>query len=330
VYNRSVTGSSFYVCDGPVCRWRARDLGLPPPARSLPCLGRCDAPAAALTVENEAPRPLLRELTIVRRGLDPEPAHPPGAQRGPNEPVLLRDLLLADQRELATARRRGAYRTLELLPADLAQLLATATGRWPAQARASVVIVADELRADGCFALRPILGRDPHAVLEGALLAAHAAHARHVVLELRREWARARQVVTAALAEAQRAELTGEVTVEISTSDDAAPAPEAGTLRIGTELAVVLPHVLRNGASWWQEHAPRLVSISGDVLHPGVYELPRAATVGDAVAAAGGVVDGVRFSTLGSFLADGVAHPAPEADQPAPSGLIVANARRRT
>lgn len=74
------------------------------------------------------------------------------------------------------------------------------------------------------------------------------------------------------------------------------------------------------------EHATRLCAVAGDVLRPGVYELRDGASVADAIAAAGGVVDGMLVADAGCFLADGVV--ADDASRPAPAALVVAHRRR--
>jgi hypothetical protein len=322
VYNHRVASEPLYVCDGPACRLRARDLELtiPRPQR-VPCIGRCDGPVAAFTVAGDAPRVLARELMLVRRGADPQPAAAPGAQRGPHEPVRLRDLLLSDQPDLDMARRRGAYRGIEA-PVELGQLLPDA---WPANARAAVLVVDAGGGKPGQFALRPICERDPHAVIAGMLIAARSARSTRASLRLRQPWLEARRALERAIADAVAAGLTADVTLTIVDGD--APAP-ADALAVTAELIVALPHILQRDLSWWTSHPLRLCAISGDVLRPGVYELPGPTTVADAIAAAGGVVDGPRTSTVSSFLADGVAHTGARLDLPAPEGLIVAHARR--
>lgn len=74
------------------------------------------------------------------------------------------------------------------------------------------------------------------------------------------------------------------------------------------------------------EHATRLCAVAGDVLRPGVYELGAAATIADAVAAAGGAVDGPWLSGVGGYLADG--EWGGELSRPAPAALVVLHRRR--
>src|SRR3954470_24536371 len=92
------------VCDGPACRLRAADLGLGGVAAApVGCLGHCDAPVVArVTGAAGGGRP----LALTRPGAPLELCRGPGAQRGPDEPILLRDVFLADQASYATAERR--------------------------------------------------------------------------------------------------------------------------------------------------------------------------------------------------------------------------------
>jgi hypothetical protein len=74
------------------------------------------------------------------------------------------------------------------------------------------------------------------------------------------------------------------------------------------------------------EHATRLCAVSGDVLRPGVYELLAIATVADAVAAAGGAVDGLLVATVGGYLADG--EWGGDLARAIPTALVVLHQRR--
>jgi NADH:ubiquinone oxidoreductase subunit F (NADH-binding) len=73
-------------------------------------------------------------------------------------------------------------------------------------------------------------------------------------------------------------------------------------------------------------HATVLCAVSGDVLRPGLYELLAGATIAEALAAAGGVIDGVRVATPGTLLADGA--PTTDLAAPAPVALVARHAGR--
>ncbi len=62
------------------------------------------------------------------------------------------------------------------------------------------------------------------------------------------------------------------------------------------------------------------------MLRPGLYELLAGATIAEALAAAGGVIDGVRFATPGTLVADGAL--GGDLGAPAPSALVVHHAGR--
>lgn len=275
-------------CDGPACRLRAEalELGVMP---TVACLGRCDAPVAAVAAG--------RPLTLVRRGVvEPVTTLPP--PRGPIEPLLLRDAGFADQPTLAAARRRGGWR--ELTPVD------------HLTARALVAVVElPPARGVGAFAGRVLGERDPHALLQGAVVHARAVGDRVPALRVPPEWSAARDALDRAAVEARDAGLIGEVAFD-------------GDLDCVRAAAIACS--ARVGADWWRAHATRLCAVSGDALRPGVYELSPDATIADAVAAAGGVVDGVRTASRGTFIADGGLER--DGTRAAPAGLVLLHGGR--
>jgi SLBB domain/Respiratory-chain NADH dehydrogenase 51 Kd subunit len=343
------------VCDGPACRLRAHDLRLDRDGGATPvgCLGRCDAPVAAWSHE--------RPLVIARRG-SLEAARVPAyeRQRGPWAPALLRDVFFVDQPQLAAARRRGAYRALAAVASGEPHIVedeqlrgATALASLVAQPAPSALALVDALATEpGEFAMRPLCERDPHVVVEGACLAALAVGAARVVVRVRAGWPEAAAALATAITEAQAADLLAgvAVAVEVAGSIDApgdAPRDAPGGDAAADEAAWLLPAaraaaLVRVAAiatqappgedgfglayHWWSQHAPSLCAVSGDVLRPGVYELPLDATVADALAAAGGVIDGVRVAPLGAYLADGVL--ARDAARPLPTALVVFHSAR--
>jgi hypothetical protein len=355
------------VCDGPSCRLRASDLdlwrGLDGGAAPVGCLGRCDTPVAAWSHE--------RPLVIERRGSLAAAVTPAyERQRGPWEPALLRDIYFVDQPELAAARRRGAYRALAAVASGDPHIVeddelrgATALASLVAQPVPSAWALVDAVATSaGEFATRPLCERDPHAVVEGACLAALAVGASRAIVRVRAGWPEAERALATAVAAATAAELLAgvDVAVEVAGTIDApggdealavagdAPAANdaadrepgdggawflpaaraAALVRVAAIATQALPGEDGFGLAyhWWSLHAPSLCAISGDVLRPGVYELPLAATVADALVAAGGVIDGVRVAELGAYLADGVI--ARDAARPLPTALVVFHARR--
>jgi hypothetical protein len=229
-----------------------------------------------------------RALTIVAHGRV-EAWSPPPLPPQAGAPVLLRDAGMRDQPTLVAARRRGAYAGLgKLDPAGAAELVAHVR-------RAGY-------DGDGAFAGRVLCERDPHLVIEGLAILARA-QGRTLA-------------VSAPLADAaaEARELVGEFVVagqsEVVDAVDAARFARAAAY----------------GADWWDRHGTILCAVSGDVLRPGLYELSDGASIGEALAAAGGVVDGLRVSTASAVLADGVA--GKDFTAPAPVALVAHHARR--
>ena len=169
----------------------------------------------------------------------------------------------------------------------------------------------------GTFKDRVLLEHTPHTVIEGALIAAVATGANHVVLyvnphekqaiaavgEAVRQWRDLGHLtpVEAAIGGPLSLELVpssglyigGEETAVISTVEGGFPFPrrkppypaQSGvhgkpTLVNNTETFAHVPGILRHGAAWYRNlglgdaSGTKLYSLSGDVLRPGLYELP--------------------------------------------------------
>jgi NADH:ubiquinone oxidoreductase subunit F (NADH-binding) len=230
-------------------------------------------------------------------------------------------------------------RAAQLAEATRGQRLLAALAELAAAPPSATCVVIDGAPArPGDFRVRPLLERDPHLVLEGACLAARAAGAAVVRVHVREGWSAAAAALTAAAAAASAAERVAGITLAVVTG---APLPAAGDFTLDAEAAArlvrlvavaVAPDVARasdglaRARAFAAAHATRLCAISGDVHRPGVYELRADATVADALAAAGGVVDGMRVARLGATLADGaLVH---DAQAPVPGILVVAHAGR--
>ena len=169
----------------------------------------------------------------------------------------------------------------------------------------------------GTFKDRFLLEHTPHQVIEGALIAALATRANHVVLYINphepRAIAAAREAVQqwlehplfAAIQAVVGAPLSlrvvassglyigGEETAVIATVEGGFPFPRrkppfpaehgvhgAPTIVNNTETLAHVPGILRHGAAWYRglgvgaASGTKLYSLSGDVLRPGLYELP--------------------------------------------------------
>lgn len=216
-----------------------------------------------------------------------EPWAPPPLPPQPGVPVLLRAAGLGDQPSLAAARRRGAYAALGKIDAAAAAELAAS-------------LPPAGWDGEGAFAARVLCERDPHLVLEGLVIAAR----------VQGKPARVPAMLAAAAAEA--GELVGEVVVATEGVDAVGAARLARAAQLGAA---------------WERHGTVLCAVSGDVLRPGVYELSDGANIAAALAAAGGVVDGVRVSPAGALVADGVV--TRDLDAPAPVALVALHSRRQ-
>ncbi len=215
------------ICTGPVCRLRGgaemvaalAEQG----ATSMPCAGRCDEPI-----------PVLRGHTVLV-GTDPDhlaqrrsalPAPNPGGM----EEVVFRHIRALDRNTLAGYRRSGGYvgleKALAMPPAAVIQTVRDSnlagrggagfpTGlKWKAVRDAPgtpkyVVCNADE-GEPGCFKDRAILDHDPHAVIEGMVIAGVATGASIGFLYLRYEYPETAFVLERALDEAEKAGLLGQ------------------------------------------------------------------------------------------------------------------------
>src|SRR3954471_10991160 len=174
----------------------------------------------------------------------------------------------------------------------------------------------------GTFKDRFLLEHTPHQVIEGALIAAVATRANHVVIYVNPHEPRSVESVQAAVLQWQSHQLLadmapvvggpvslsvclssglyigGEETAVIATVEGGFPFPRrkppypadrgirgCPTVINNTETLAHVPHILANGAEWYrglglgQASGTKLFSLSGDVLRPGLYELPMGTTL---------------------------------------------------
>ncbi|WP_233886869.1 complex I 51 kDa subunit family protein [Paraburkholderia flagellata] len=169
----------------------------------------------------------------------------------------------------------------------------------------------------GTFKDRFLLEHTPHQVIEGALIAAIATRANHVILYVnphqQQSLAATRSAVQqwrqhprfAAIEQAVGSPVSlgvvpssglyigGEETAVIASVEGGFPFPRrkppfpaqqgvhgAPTIVNNTETLAHVPWILRHGAQWYRDQGvgdaagTKLYSLSGDVLRPGLYELP--------------------------------------------------------
>jgi len=196
-----------------------------------------------------------------------------------------------------------------------------------------LVVNADE-GEPGTFKDRTLLEGDPHRLIEGIAIGSYAIGAHQAFIYLRREFHRARRLLERALAQAYDARFLGRNIQDSGFDLEVVLATGAGAYIAGEETALLeslegrramprlkppfypavkglymqptalnnvetLCHVawiLARGADWYRQQGPPiLISISGHVAAPGVYELPLGTTIRAAIDAAGGMRGGRPF-----------------------------------
>jgi NADH-quinone oxidoreductase subunit F len=215
------------VCTGPVCCLRGGNELLEAlhheGGSEMPCAGRCDEPVPVLWGNQ------------VLVGTDPEglarqPSALPPPNPGGREECVFAAIRQPGRATLEGYRRTGGYEALQqaLTKMPPRAVIATIsdsglagrggagfpTGRkWQAVAEApgqpkTVVCNADE-GEPGCFKDRAILDHDPHAVIEGMLLAAYGTGATRGFIYLRYEYPETHTILERAISEAEAAGFLG-------------------------------------------------------------------------------------------------------------------------
>ena len=212
------------VCTGPICIHRGANTLLADldKATAMPCAGRCDGPI-----------PVIKDHQVLigtsSADLTPTPSPLPRPNPGGYGECVFADIRAEGRATLAGYRQSGGYSALqlaigkapeELIEAVIDSQLAGRGGagfptgqKWRAVADApgqpkTVVCNADE-GEPGCFKDRAVLEHDPHAVLEGMLLAAYATGASRGFIYLRYEYPEICGIIEKTLTEAREANLVG-------------------------------------------------------------------------------------------------------------------------
>jgi len=228
-FSRTPSGRSApRVCTGPVCSMRGGGNILEAlagdGATPMPCAGRCDAPVPVL-VGSE----VFAGTSTKTLALRPSPLPPPN-------PAGFEECVFSSLREPGHAgidgyRRDGGYEGLlqslrDRNPADVLAIVSESklagrggagfpTGvKWKAVAEAdrgpkAVVCNADE-GEPGCFKDRAIMDYDPHAMIEGMIIAAYATGATRGFIYLRYEYPETFDIIEHAIAEAEAAGFLGD------------------------------------------------------------------------------------------------------------------------
>jgi NADH-quinone oxidoreductase subunit F len=213
------------VCDGPICRMRgyAGLVASLDGATPMPCAGRCDAPIPVIAGDEVL-------VGITKSDLRTEASPLPPAYPGDGEECVFAKIRAPKRATLAGYRETGGYaalaKVLESMSAD--DVIATIsdsglagrggagfpTGRkWRAVADAegtpkTIVCNADE-GEPGCFKDRALMDHDPHALVEGMVIAAYATGATRGFIYLRYEYPETMRILERAIANAREAGLVG-------------------------------------------------------------------------------------------------------------------------
>ena len=228
--------------------------------------------------------------------------------------------------------------------------------KWRAvaeRAQGRAVLVANGVEADPLSAKDQLLMTEhPDLVLDGALIAAESVGADRIVLAVNRRFNAARGVLAAALqrrGDAVRISIVdippryvaGEETAVVHYINRGLAIPtgihprpfERGvfgrpTLVQNVETLAWAGLIARRGEGWYRSFgspiAPGsvLVTVSGSVSRPGVYEVAAGATAGEAVAAAGGATGPLQSLLVGGFFGSWL--PVDDARAVRSAGMVLA------
>ena len=216
------------VCTGPVCCLKGGDEILAALKKDgaipMPCAGRCDDFV-----------PVLKGHTVLvgtsAEALEAKPTPLPLPNPGGIEECIFASIREPGRSSIEGYQRTGGYEGLtkavqEMQPAEVIELITESklagrggagcpTGlKWKGVAEApgepkTIVCNADE-GEPGCFKDRAILDYDPHAVIEGMLLAAYATGATRGFIYLRYEYPATFNILEGAISEAEQSGLLGE------------------------------------------------------------------------------------------------------------------------
>jgi len=311
------------VCTGPVCKYLGgpKMLETLKDATHMACAGRCDDGVPVLQGH---------EVRVGRSAdsLETTPSPLPPPNPGGIEECVFAHIREPGRKTLEGYRRTGGYEALEkareMSRTDLLALITDSnlagrggagfpTGKkWEMVEQAegqpkAIVCNADE-GEPGCFKDRAILDYDPHAVIEGMAIAAHATGATKGFIYLRYEYPETFTIVEDAISDAKEllgegfrlylrrgggAYICGEEGSLLNSLEGKHPFPrnrppfpvthgynDLPTVVNNVETLASVASIILKGAKWYRglglgDHAgTKLVSVSGDIQKPGNYEVP--------------------------------------------------------
>jgi len=311
------------VCTGPVCKYQGGPELVETLEKATPmaCAGRCDDGVPVLQGHE----------VLVGQTADTLKAHPsplPTTNPGGIEECVFASIREPGRATLEGYKRTGGYEALAkartMNPTVLLSLITDSklagrggagfpTGKkWEMVAQAKgkpkfIICNADE-GEPGCFKDRAILDYDPHAIIEGMAIAAHATGATKGFIYLRYEYPDAFKTIKRAITDAENilsdsftlylrrgagAYICGEEGSLLNSLEGKHPFPrnrppfpvthgynDLPTLVNNVETLASVPPIILKGAKWYRElglgeqAGTKLVSVSGDIQQPGNYEIP--------------------------------------------------------
>lgn len=369
LFHREPPGRTvIHVCNDPVCAMagseafvktlcrHAADDGLT--VHQAPCLGLCEHAPAVIVRETQRGHVDPAYQGVVDERMGEAPRSVLGGELG----LLTANCGKGRATTRAEYEASGGYRALrKALGAPPAEVIAAVkasglvgrggaafpTGlKWQGAAEAPgevkyVVCNGDEAEP-GTFKDRVLLEEDPHRVLEGLVLAAHAIGARKGYVFLRGEYLKALGTFQAALAEARAAGYLGPDILGSGFAFDVELRRGAGAYVCGEETALFeaiegkrglprvkppfpttsglfgcptvinnvetlanIPLILDLGPETYRKlgteksSGPKLFCVSGDVVRPGLYEVPFGISIRHLLDLAGGLRGPLQATLFG-------------------------------
>jgi NADH-quinone oxidoreductase subunit F len=303
--------------------------------KKVECLASCDtAPCLQVNedyIDRVTPEMLDAMVAEMRGGgrwKPPAPVYAIPKHKYP--PVLLKHVLEAGSETLEHYLARGGYQTSQALlksgrpPEEIVETVFQSglrgrggagfpTGqKWKFLAKNDkpryLVINADESEP-GTFKDKMLIERDPHAILEGIVVAGYAIRAKACYIYIRGEFGLGARILQKSIDEAAGKGLLGEMPITLHRGAGAYicgeetgllsslegnrgypkikppfPAVEGlflcPTIVNNVETVATVTHILKNGVEWFRKMGtekspgPKIFSVCGHVERPGNYEIP--------------------------------------------------------